>query len=75
MRIIKETMTAEVSKKLRRQNLIALKTSTVEVLKTECDRQGDCKDKKGILIGVGSFSCKNVLFQFISNVLTKWVGF
>ena len=42
---------------LRRQCLFDLKNSSLVVLKAECDLQNKCKDKVGILIGIGSLNC------------------
>ena len=52
-----------------------LKKPSLVVLKDVRDLQNQCKDKVGILIGIGSLNCeKNMSLRFIVTVFTKWVA-
>ena len=50
-----------------------LKKSSLVVLNAECDLQNKCKDKEGILIGIGSLNCDN-FFISIHNKCVHRIG-
>ena len=52
---------------------LILKKSSLVALKAECDLQNKCKDKEGILIGIGSLNC-NKCFISIHNKCIHEMG-
>ena len=61
------------SRNLRRQFLFDLKKSSLVVSKAECDLLNTCKDKVGILFGIGSLNC-DIFFIPIHNKCVHEMG-